>query len=332
MGLGEIIPRSYLSGETIESAWSDLRASLWPALQKIEFSDEDPAIQLAPIFKQASANGQIAAFSGLDIAVYDAWSRATKIPLVSLLGGKRETIRFTFPLGGSGPRKTRILARLGKFLGYRDFKLKTGLAKDEERLREARRVLGDRADLRVDANAGWTAAEVRKLKPLFHEVRISSLEQPLPANEISEMVKLERDLGIAVMADESLCTWADAEALSQAGGIRLWNLRLAKNGGFTGFRAILDVAKKSGTAVHHGVLVGESPILTAAARVAASLGPFTHSEYGFPTLLLKTRIAKGAPRGVFGQGTPFPEKKLGLGIEIRGQALDSVCVRRERWT
>lgn len=329
IGLGEVLPRPYLTGETIESAWKDLEEIWWPELKQIEFGSADPMLALTPLYQRADRERKLAAYSGLDIAVYDAWSRALRMPLVRLWNGSPRSLRYTFPLGGGGPRRLKWLARLGRLSGYTEFKLKTGRPDDGKRLLQVRRAIGTKADLRIDANAAWSFERVQDLAPLLRMAQVSSLEQPVPAPGLESMRKIHEDLHFPVMADESLCSQADARAILAKRAASIWNLRLAKNGGFTGFRSLLELAERERIEIHHGVLVGESPILTAAARLASTLGAFRHSEYGFPALLLKQKIAQGAPRGAFGRGAPARDDVLGLGVHLHADAMAKVTVAQK---
>ena len=47
VGYGEVIPRRYLTGETIAGAWEDIRSQFWPALRS-DLSTTPPRKTLAP--------------------------------------------------------------------------------------------------------------------------------------------------------------------------------------------------------------------------------------------------------------------------------------------
>lgn len=333
-GLGEILPRPYLTGETIASVWASLRERWIPRVLGLEFTaEENPRQQLEPIFLAADQRRELAAYSGLDVAIYDLWARRFRISGALLLGQDpkrtRGWIRFTCPLGGGGRRSVKWIGRTARLLGFRDFKLKTGRPDDAIRLRAARAAIGAAADLRVDANAGWTEALALQLAPVLKEVGISSIEQPVPAKDLAGMSKIQAETGIAVMADEALCTLADAHALLAAGAAKIWNIRLAKNGGFTGFLHFTRLAEAHGIGRHHGVLVGESPILTAAARACYGCSEFLHFEYGYPWLLLKKNIASGGPGGNWGLSRGFRLSRIGLGVKLRRKVLNALAGKQE---
>jgi hypothetical protein len=180
---------------------------------------------------------------------------------------------------------------------------------------------------------------------------VSSVEQPIPAGNVQDLARVQREGGLPVMADESLCTLADAQTLLAEQAADIWNLRLAKIGGFTGLLAMLQLAgyplppalagqapaphlNRGGEArryrpkMHLGVLVGETSLISAAARACLGLGPFLHVEYGYPRLLLKIDPFRGDPGGYSGRARPLGDD-FGLGVSPRQRLLDEVTVRRE---
>jgi L-alanine-DL-glutamate epimerase-like enolase superfamily enzyme len=328
-GYGEIVPRAYLTGESVASAWDDVLQRWWPALRELQFRrGAAPRIALRPLYEQADDERRTASYAGVDIAVHDLWARVTGTPGHSLFGQTPAAQRLTCPLGGGGPAAVRALGRLGRLCRFRDFKLKTGDGDDARRLRAARRALGPAADLRVDANAAWNVERTLALRDVFAECRVSSLEQPIPAGDSAGLAQIQRETGIDVMADESLCTRADARALIQAGAARIWNLRLAKVGGFSGFLELLDLARGAGIRVHHGVLVGETAVLAAAARACAGLADFAHVEHGFGEILLGRQPFRRGPRWRWGVGRPLGPAP-GLGVQPVPAVLEAVTIRKQ---
>lgn len=321
-GYGEIVPRSYLTGESLESAWEDVLA-WWPRLCRERFTS-DPFRPLRPFYEEADERRRTAAWSGLDVAVVDAWCRTRGVSAADLLGGRGSWVGLTAPLGG-GPLPLIGLTAWGfRLLGFQDFKLKLGGADDLRRAAVVRAVLGPDRDLRVDANGAWEVEQAVARARELARLGISSLEQPIPPGDPDLLIRVQEEGGLPVMADESLCTRRDARRLK---GIRLWNLRLAKVGGFSGLRELLGMARARGIGVHLGVLVGETSLLAAAQRACLALGPFVHVEYGFPEVLLSCDPFRGGPGGMAGRGRPLGSRP-GLGVEPVPRRLERVTVRR----
>jgi L-alanine-DL-glutamate epimerase-like enolase superfamily enzyme len=330
-GFGEVLPRTYLTGETIESAWTDIAEKWWPAVRGRVC--QNPRDFLRETYARADAERKTASYAGIDIAVFDAWARANRVPGWAMLGQKKpgESQRMTLPLGGGGPRSVKWLARLGRVLGFQEYKLKTGMKNDLARLSIVRRVIGEKADLRVDANAAFSSdAAILEAKTL-RRFGVSSVEQPIAAGDAQELARVGREGGIAVMADESLCTTADAKVLLQEKAAGLWNLRLAKMGGFSGFLTMAEMAIAAGIKIHHGTLVGETQVLTAASRACLGAVSLTHLEYGYPGLLLKKKLFRNGPGGNFGVAHALGDR-AGLGVELNEEVLSQFLVKRESFT
>lgn len=363
-GYGQVLPRAYLTGETLASAWDTIANEYWPRLKALTFDDRIPAAEshsaaaepglaagspapvfplkpgttrdffqtLRPLYEEADAARQTAAWAGLDIAATDAWARLTRRSGCSLFGQHytRGYQFLTAVIGGGSENSARWQARLFKWLGFREFKVKVGQDNDEQRLRAVRAVLGPRRRLRADANAAWSEAEAIEKCGILKQFAIESIEQPIAAGDAAALARVQARGGLPVMADESLCTRADADELAAHNAAMLWNIRLAKVGGYSGLLALLERAERAGAQPVSGVLVGETSVLAAAQRACAGLVTWTHMEYGFPRILLKTDLFRGGPAGYFGVAQPLPDTP-GLGVRLLPDALDAICVRRERF-
>jgi L-alanine-DL-glutamate epimerase-like enolase superfamily enzyme len=130
------------------------------------------------------------------------------------------------------------------------------------------------------------------------------------------------------MADESLCSVQDAEALLPVGaGIR-WNLRLAKVGGFTGLLELAALARTHGIPCQLGALVGETSILTAAARACLGITDFRWVESAFPRLLLRTDPVVGGALATRPVAAPLSNTTPGLGVALAERAVKRLLVAR----
>ncbi|MBN2711011.1 MAG: hypothetical protein JXR97_01055 [Planctomycetes bacterium] len=358
IGYGEILPRPYLTGETVASAWDDLELLWWPKLRELSFEARNPASNffnekykkddtpagawimrpgttrdyfntIRPIYDEADHARRTGSYAGLDIAAFDAWCRATNRPGNSMFGQPPAQADLSAVITGGSVRSARRLAHIFKWLGFKHFKLKVGENNDHNRLATVRKIIGYNRDLRVDANAAWDVTQAISMIKRFKEHRISSVEQPVPAEiEASELARIQEETGVALMADESLCTRQDAEKLAEAGASKIWNVRLAKVGGFSGMLEMIRLARDNFVRLHLGVLVGETSCLAAAGRACLGTAKFAHVEYGFPRVLLKNDPFRGGPGGYFGTGHPLSSAP-GLGVRLIESKLNAVTVRRK---
>lgn len=364
VGYGEVVPREYLTGETIESARDDLRLLWWPRLRELRFDDRQPLRTplradrevmpgdwvmkpgttrdffdtLRPLYDEADHAGHTASYAGLDIAAADAWARVTGRPGMSLFGQPSASVPLSAPIGAGTAGQAARIARLFKWLGFRQFKLKVGGENDHTRVATVRKAIGAKCDLRVDANAAWTAEQAIGMVRRWKEYRVGSVEQPIPASAngsgddpdtvAKDLARIQAETGLSVMADESLCTRADADRLARHTAARIWNVRLAKIGGFSGMLEMIRLAREHFVRLHLGVLVGETSCLAAAQRACLGLADFAHVEYGFPRALLKGDPFRGGPGGYFGTGAPLTSA-TGLGVRLLPDRLKRIAVKSE---
>lgn len=319
IGWGEAIPRAYLTGETVGGMLARIKA--WrEEIYALHFDAPETLLAtVAPLWHQADTLRETGAWAGVELALIDAITRAHHVPAWRVLATESicDRIAYTAPLGFRGMKKTRWGARLFSWLGFHQFKLKTGWPDDAQRIASVRKIIGEKADLRVDANTGWNMETALELAPTLREHAVSSVEQPFPANALGDMARFQNETGIAVMADESLCTMQDARDVIAAKACRIFNIRLAKCGGFSGCRAMLQLAQAEGVTCQLGALVGETSILTAAAQhFIAACGPLQHHEQNFPRIFLKNDPARGARAPLWGGQVRGIPSEPGLGIRI----------------
>jgi len=340
IGYGEVVPREYLTGETVYSAREDIRRRWWPALTRMVLPDNSPDLEplwpaLAPIYAEADACRRLAGYGGVDIAAADACGRAWGIAGRNLLGATALPRPLVAPLGSLAPHAIFWTCCLLRMIGFRNFKLKVGLERDRERIAAAGRALRQRAAWVADANGAWGFDHAMKAAHFLREAGAAALEQPIAATPqtpdmaAAQMARLQTESGMPIIADESLCSLGDARALLAAGPI-MWNLRLAKIGGFSGMRAMLALAAAASTPppLYCGVLVGETSLLAAAQRACLGLAAWQQVEYGFPRILLQGDPFRGGPGGYLGIAYPLGQTP-GLGLHLSAARLDRVTMSRE---
>jgi L-alanine-DL-glutamate epimerase-like enolase superfamily enzyme len=177
-----------------------------------------------------------------------------------------------------------------RWFGLRDFKLKLGLGEqvDAANLRVVTRRIGravrkGTCTLRVDVNGGWEPDQLPERAARLAGLGVCAIEQPcfVPA---ARLVELARTAALPLMADESLLTADDAEILAVDPGRVWWNVRIGKNGGIGPTLDLLARARRAGTTVTLGCMVGETSLLSAWQRVVLAAAPvtarFVEGNYG----------------------------------------------------
>jgi muconate cycloisomerase len=346
-GWGEGLPRSYVTGETIETAWDQFRAADWPRMLGERFSDLRGAVALCERVSLDGGNlsGQRDCFGNslrcaIEIAVLDAAARACGRPLSDVtsliaetadLVQDRQRVRYSAVLTALAPVKSVLRGLAFRLLGFNECKMKVGMTGTDDRtaVLRARRALGGGCDLRVDANGAWTCRELQARVSPLASLGVSSLEQPVPHEEVNGLAAIRPHLGIPVMLDESLCSQSDAEQAIERETCDLFNIRLSKCGGFIPSLRIAAIAARAGLGYQLGCQVGETGILSAAGRhFATSVAGIRHLEGSFDRLLVAERLT--AEDLTFGWGGWAPALRgPGLGVTIDRAGLERVTVARE---
>ena len=180
-----------------------------------------------------------------------------------------------------------------RFFGFRGAKVKTGVegVDDQAMLKRLRFLVGRNFDLRIDANEAWTCDNLEaKLAPLL-PFRITSVEQPVPHEEVDGLARLRGRIGVPLMLDESLCSLVDARRAIERGTCDLFNIRLSKCGGFLNSLRIAALAHQAGLGYQLGCQVGETGILSAAGRhFATSVADIRYLEGSYDRFLVKERL------------------------------------------
>jgi L-alanine-DL-glutamate epimerase-like enolase superfamily enzyme len=345
-GFGETLARTYVTGESPASVVEDIINLFVPRLGG--FSPETLADALEFIEAlPTQIGGRIvtAARTAVELALLDLTGQVFRRRPADIAGwmglagfgapGCLATTRYSGMVVGHTRGKLANSLRLQRFYGLRDFKLKVAVEGWQQRLEWAAHVLRRplaqrRATLRVDANAGWSLAEAHEAIDLLERCGVCAIEQPLRDAADEDLPWLAEQTHCDLIVDESLLTMRDAERLIQAGGVRVLNIRIAKNGGLMPALRIARRALTAGLDVQLGCLVGETSILAAAGVAFLEACPKVRFVEGaFGRFLLRADVAR---RPVcFGYGGRIkPRRGFGLGVEVDPEALDRLTVERPR--
>jgi L-alanine-DL-glutamate epimerase-like enolase superfamily enzyme len=142
-------------------------------------------------------------------------------------------------------------------------KVKLGRDGDAERI-AAVRAAAPRSELIVDANEGWTAANLAANLAACAASGVTLVEQPLPASDDAALAGIARP--IPVCADESVHDRASLATL--AGRYDAVNIKLDKTGGLTEALAMRHEAERLGFRIMVGCMVATSLSMAPAVLLA----------------------------------------------------------------
>lgn len=332
VGWGECCPRDYVTGETVEGAAAALERELLPPFLGRRFASLGEAVEALSAELPDLPRNRHAAFCALELAVLDLAGKRFGVSAGRVLGPVvRPRARYSAVIAASAPPKAAALGLLARLLGAGEVKVKTvaELERNRRLLGTVRRVAGGRASLRIDANAAWATAEeaIGQLDAL-RPFRLAGCEQPVPGADYAGMAAVTAAGIVPVVADESLCSHADAERLANERGCDVFNLRVSKNGGLLNTLRLHRLAEAAGLRCQLGAQVGETGLLSAAGRhLATRLEGLLWCEGSYGRILLRTEPM--APDLTVGWGGWAPALDApGLGVAPEPRLLERFTTAR----
>lgn len=342
-GFGEGVPREYVTGESANSALEHLSTSNFQTLtQSLDNFADTVALcesfQLAAIPDDDRLCHGNAARCAVELALLDAFGKHFDKPLsqvtkmiASDLYQPKEKIQYSGAITSTKGFKLRLATWKYKIFGFQQMKIKVGIAgqDDVKRLKFIRSRFGPKIDLRIDANEAWTAkgaiAKIRELEPFG----ISSVEQPIPHEEVDALASIREQINTPIMLDESLCSMTDAQRSVTGKYCDLFNIRISKCGGLIPSLRLAQFANANGLGYQLGCQVGETAILSAAGRhFATSVARIRYLEGSYDRHLVKEALSDEDMTFGWG-GWASALARPGLGININRDSLEKVTVRKE---
>ena len=313
-GWGEVLPRWYLGGGTIDLVLSRELPELMESWcgRTFENGDEVVAALRTEHYRRSCS---LATLAGWELAVLDlagkAFSFAAGDVLGRTIGPELEAgVVIGFDVDTEKLERHCLLLRLA---GKRHVKIKVGRDDDLHRLEIVNAVLGPAVPIRIDANCAWSQDEAISQLRRMRQWNVCSVEQPVAAHDLNGMRNVREKTGMAVVADESLCTVADGRSIIQARAADVFNIRLAKCGGFLASLELVKLAKDSGLSCQLGTLVGETGILSRAAETFGErIEGFTFLEGKRQNrrLLVEDIVEDTGAHGKYGLGIMIAEERL----------------------
>jgi L-alanine-DL-glutamate epimerase-like enolase superfamily enzyme len=156
---------------------------------------------------------QVAAMSGIDLALWDLLGRSLGVSVLDLLGGPCRERMPAYASGGWAD-VARIGEQLGGYVkqGFRAVKMRVGtmdgtVAASVARVREARRALGPDVDIMIDAHGTFSTAEAKQVCAALADVNVRWFEEPVsPDNRVgAEEVRRVATMPIAAGESEFTC-------------------------------------------------------------------------------------------------------------------------------
>lgn len=255
------------------------------------------------------------AISALDIALWDLKARLPELPLARLLGVGGAPMAAQLNGWVHGQHIPRVKIKIGEGWGRE-------VARDLHRVRAARHVIGDDAELHVDANGAYTRKQAVRVGRVLAEHGVGWFEEPVSSDDLTGL-RLVRDAVVCdVTAGEYGFDLPCFARMITAGAVDCLQVDATRCGGLPEFLRAAALAQRGhvlrrrpGPHRRHGPRThpahagggGVPRRLTASSRLAAIRGPASRGPAG----RRKQRSAADQPArrqgsGSHGEGRAHP--------------------------
>jgi L-alanine-DL-glutamate epimerase-like enolase superfamily enzyme len=259
------------------------------------------------------------AIAAVEIGLWDLKARLLNQPLARLLGPAREEV----PVYGSGGFTSYPDGRLAEQLagwvldrGISKVKIKVAEAggsredRDLERVALARKAIGDRAELFVDANGGYTRKQAVRVARTLRDHGVTWFEEPVSSDDLEGLREVRDLVDIEVAAGEYGYDLVYFERMLAAGAVDVLQVDVSRCAGITEwFRA-------AAVAAAHGVEISGHTAQSLHAHPASATPNLRHVEYFHDHARVDRVLFDGVLEPAGGVLRPDPSRP-GMGLELK---------------
>jgi L-alanine-DL-glutamate epimerase-like enolase superfamily enzyme len=284
-----------------------------------------PALRAAMLRKvrNLGARGIAAmAISAVDTALWDLKARVLGLPLLTLLGRRRDSIAAYGSGGFTSYPIERLERQLGDWVkqGFGRVKMKVGSdpARDPERVVAARAAVGSGVELFVDANGAYTRKLALALAEHFADQHVAWFEEPVSSDDLDGL-RLLRDrapVGMDVAAGEYGYESGYFRRMLEAGAVDVLQADATRCGGVSGF---LDAAALSDA---FGLPLSAHCAPALHAVLGCARERVCHVEYFHDHARIEAEWFDSVPALHAGTLIPDPERP-GLGFTLRPERAET---------
>jgi L-alanine-DL-glutamate epimerase-like enolase superfamily enzyme len=258
-----------------------------------------------------------AARCALDIALHDAFAKHLEIPLVDLLGRAHTSLSTSITIGIKDAIE-ETFEEADEYLGrgFKSIKLKIGknVAQDIETTLKLQERIGKHMRIRVDANQGYSAADLQKYFHATQYIGLELIEQPLKKEHPELMLEVEEAIRKTCAGDETIQRPADA--LRYAAHPRpfgIYNIKLMKCGGIFPAMQIAGIANLAGIQLMWGCMDESIISITAALHAALASRATSYLDLDGSLDLARDIVNGGF---ILKDGMLSVSNKPGLGVDF----------------
>lgn len=311
-GWGEAPQVWQVTGESLAGAEACVDGPLRAVLTGRDADDLHPVC--AAVSRAVARN--FGAKAAVDVALHDLVARRRGLSMPVFLGATLHRVPTDVTVAAGEPEDLArtAAARVGDGFTVLKVKVGTDATTDVARVRAARQAVGPEALIRLDANQGWSPREavtvIRSIEDAGLGVEL--VEQPVAADDLDGMAWVTARVNTPVMADESVYGIRDLVEVIRRRAADLVNVKLAKCGGLSTARSLLELAKAHDVGTIVGSMMETHIGVGAAASLVAAYGTSLTSDLDAAWWIDAPPVTGGMRYD--GASVVLPESP-GLGIE-----------------
>ncbi|MEU5716352.1 enolase C-terminal domain-like protein [Streptomyces sp. NPDC020403] len=280
--------------------------------------------------RNAGRPGLVAgAVSAVDLALWDLKARLLDLPLAGLLGASRSEV----PVYGSGGFTTygeaaqdRQLRTWAEDQGIPRVKIKIGESwgaaedRDRERVARARRSVGDRTELYVDANGAYGRKQAVRMARHLDAHGVTWFEEPVSSDDLAGLAAVRAAVAADVAAGEYGYSLPSFHHMLAAGAVDCLQADVTRCGGITVWLRAAALAEAA------GIEISGHCAPHVHAHVAASVPNLRHLEWFHDHVRIERMLFDGVldPQG--GSVRPAADGTAGHGLTLRRQDAETYRV------
>lgn len=267
--MGESAPLQGFGMETLAETETALQ-QMSEALMGQTIGNIDDVIALLSPFDKTPA-----AKHGVELAILDLLAKSQGLPLANYLcKSAKSAVTVNAVIGSVAPAIAVEQAKLYLCQGYKCIKVKVGvnhIEDDFQVLAAVRTAVGDRMQIRIDANQSWSVAQAIANLNRLESLDIEYAEQPLAALDLGGMAKVRAAVSIKVAADESVTNLKQLQQVINQQSADLIIIKPMAMGGILAARHAAEIAQKAGLDVVVTTTIDGAIARLGALHLAASL-------------------------------------------------------------
>ncbi len=247
-GIGAVDPRPGYDEESMDEIVAIVHHQLIPLI-----SGEDPRqIRRIVDIMDAAVPRHLGSKAVVEMALFDLLGRTLGVPVHALFGGRvKDEIILNGWLGIVDPDQAKRETQEMLVRGFRSLKVKINadIAGGRKRVEAVKSVVGNRMQIRVDANETLSLAQAKEAVTSLEPFGIEYLEQPMPRENLEDFTALAKFSTIKLMADESIHDMETLLQILKSGAAQFVKVKVQKMGGFLKTYQAVQVAEAFGVPV-----------------------------------------------------------------------------------